>query len=315
VPPPYVVAVDIGGTTIKSALVTEDLEQVDSARQATPRKQGPDSVLRAVLDAVTDAVASGSSRFGDPPRAVGLACLGAVDERRGIALGSGAIGWHDVPIRALVEQRSGLPVVLGHDLRAGGVAEARLGAGRGHDTALFVAIGTGIGAAIIFGGQSYPGSRWRAGELGHVVVKPGGYHCRCGGQGCLEAEASGTAIAHRYNMATDHNLSAREVFELHRGGDPVATEVWQTTISRLAVGLCTAIALLDPDIVVVGGGVGLAGDALFSPLQACMQSQFNLGALPPVVPAAFGDSAACLGAGLLALELAGLGGQQDSGTP
>ena len=201
-------------------------------------------------------------------------------------------------------QRTGLPVVLGHDLRAGALAEARHGAGRDHDSALFVAIGTGIGAAIVLGEQPYAGARWRAGELGHIVVTPGGRECRCGGRGCLEAEASGTAITSRYAAATTQDRSASEIVSLHRAGDPIATHVWQTTITALAAGLCTAAAILDPDVIIVGGGVALAGDALFLPLREAMCIQFRLGAPPPVVPAAMGDTAACLGAGLLAWELA-----------
>lgn len=300
---PYVVAVDIGGTTIKSALVTASGQQLQPQRRATERESGPQAVVAAGLDAVTLAVATGTVQFGGPPSAIGAACLGAVDEQRGIALVSGAVGWRNVPLRELIAERTGLPVALGQDVRAGALAEARYGAGRGRESFLFVAIGTGIGASLVLAGRPYPGSNWSAGELGHLVVDPDGYSCACGGRGCLEAEASGTAISRRYLDAAQRRLTAAEVLAQHRSADPIAGRVWRDTIVALTHGLCAGAAMFDPEVIVIGGGVALAGDELFVPLRAAMRDTFTLGRPPPILPAGVGDSAACLGAGLLAWTL------------
>lgn len=300
----YVVAVDVGGTTIKSALVATGGQRMGAARRATPREHGPAAVIESVLDVVTDAAAAGHAQMGHPPEAIGLACLGWVDEQAGIALSSGAIGWQDVPLRSLVSERTGLPVALGHDVRAGALAEARYGAGRDHDSFLSVAIGTGIGAAIVLAGRPYPGRRGKAGELGHIVVEPGGYECGCGGRGCLEAEAAGIAISKRYREATNLDRTAREIVELSRSDDPIASQIWLTTADRLGRGLAAAATLLDPDLIVVGGGVALAGEQLFPSLREAMGREFRIGCPPPIVPAALGDGSACIGAGILAWELA-----------
>jgi glucokinase len=301
----YVAGVDAGGTAIKAGLFDTDLRPLSESRTPTPRDAGPDAVLAAVLAAVTDTVADGHRRFGTAPAAVGLAVLGLIDETAGVAVNSAAVGWRDVPLRALAEQAAGVPVGFGHDIRAAALAEARLGAGRDLDTFLFAALGTGIGAAVVTGGEPLSGAHGRAGEIGHVAVAGHGQPCPCGGHGCLETIASARAVADGYARRTGNRLpGAAEVADLVRRGDRAAAEVWAEAVAALADVIAGCVAVFDPAAVVLGGGLAKSGDLLLTPLRAALQEQATLGPPPPVTAAALGDRAALAGAGLLAWRAA-----------
>ncbi len=297
----YVAAIDVGGTTLKAALYTRSGEELHHERRPTPR--GAEAVVRQVLVLCEHLVNHGRSRLGAGPAAIGLACLGWVDQTTGVARASGAVGWREVPLRDLVAAHTGVPAVLDNDLRAGALAEARLGAGKHYGTFLFLPVGTGIGAALVLDGKPFPGPRGLAGELGHIVVEPGGQPCACGAGGCLEAEASATGIVRRYQAMTGRQATARQIAGLAAHGDPEASQVWQITVARLARGIATAAAMLDPQAVVIGGGVSLAGDTLLEPLRQAVARDFRLASPPAVVPAALGDTSARLGAALLAWQL------------
>jgi len=304
---PYVVGVDVGGTAIKAGLFDADLRLLAEFRTPTPRDAGPDAVLTAVLAAVTDTVACGERRFGAAPAAVGLAVLGLIDETAGVAVMSAAAGWRDVPLRALAEQAAGVPVGFGHDIRAAALAEARLGAGRGVDNFLFVALGTGIGAAVMIGGEPLAGARGRAGEIGHVPVAGHAAPCPCGGHGCLETVASARAVADRYGRRAGRvRPGAAEVADLVRHGDPDAAGVWAEAVAALAEVLAGCAAAFDPAAVVLGGGLAKSGDLLLTPLRAALAARSTLGPPPPVTVAALGDRAALIGAGLLASRAANI---------
>jgi glucokinase len=232
---------------------------------------------------------------------VGLALPGIVDERTGTAITSSNLGWRDVPFGELARERTGLPVAIGHDVRAGGLAEAVLGAGRGVPDFLFLPIGTGVAAAMILDGELYRGPAGWAGELGHVVVRPeGGESCFCGRTGCLEAYASAAAIVRRHG---DPALSAEEVIALAESGDPRALRVWTEALDALATAIDTYTMLLDPSLVVVGGGLGDAGATLLDPLAERLATTMTLRPAPPLTTARLGSRAAVLGAAILARRL------------
>ncbi|WP_461036533.1 ROK family protein, partial [Streptomyces mayteni] len=206
----YVIALDVGGTTIKAALTGPDNVPRHEARRPTGGGGGdggggggPDGAVAAILDFAEELWAAGVDRFGRPPAAVGVGLPGAVDEAAGVAVYSANLGWRDVPIRRLLTERLGgaAPVALGHDLRVAALAEGRLGAGVGVDRFLLVALGTGIATALSIDGRTEPGAHGRAGELGHVVVRPGGTLCGCGRRGCLEAVASAAAVGRAWAAA------------------------------------------------------------------------------------------------------------------
>jgi len=301
-----VVAVDVGGTGIKCALVRPDGQVVHTERHPTGADRGPAAVVETILTVARGLVHTAAGKDLSAA-AVGIAVPGVVDERAGIAHWSANVGFRSVPLRDLVTAHLGLPAALGHDVRAGGLAEARLGAARGCAHVLFLAIGTGIAAAHVVDGRAFAGAHGAAGEIGHMIVRPGGPGCGCGARGCLEAVASASAVARRYRETTGSAHSAAEVAALASTGDPAAVAVWRETVDALADGLVTGQALFDPEVMVLGGGLAEAGDALLAPLRLAVRERLTFHREPTLVRATLGDEAGCLGAALLALDAAGAG--------
>jgi glucokinase len=286
-----VVALDVGGTAMKGALITAS--GTTYRRWPTPLADGPDAVVAAALKAIDDLV----GQAGDAA-AVGLVVPGLVDDETGVAIDSENIRWRDVPFRDLVRRRTGLPVGFGHDVRAGGLAERAQGAAGGCDDVLFMPIGTGISGAMFVAGRLVR-DRY-AGEIGHIDVGVD-VDCACGAHGCLEAVASGAAIGRRYRSAGgDQVAGGREVLLRREAGDPLAARVWDEAVTALARALTTYISLLAPERIVIGGGLAEAGPALFDPLREHLRALLVWQREPTIVPAALGDNAACLGAALLA---------------
>jgi glucokinase len=319
-----VIGVDVGGTMLKGGVCDRGAAIVHGERRRTARDDA-DALVDGIVALASDLAAEGRRRFGaDGVAGVGLAVPGLVDETRGVALRAVNLPWRDLALAEVAAGRLGLPVLLSHDVRAAAAAEAALGAGRGSDAFLFVAIGTGIGAAIVQDGQPFLGAHGRAGELGHVVVEPGGPPCACGARGCLEAIASAAAIERAHAAADrggaggggggegfgdiragtgagggDH-ASAREVAALAQADDPVAGAVWARAARALGAALAVAVALLDPGLIVIGGGLAEAGAQLIDPVAAELATRSRLGPPPRVVAAELGPDAGCRGAALLA---------------
>ncbi|MEU6330506.1 MULTISPECIES: ROK family protein [unclassified Streptomyces] len=312
----HVIALDVGGTGMKAALVGVDTAPsgetatgppvlLYEARRPTGRERGPDAVVEAILGFAAELRDLGAARFGVPAAAAGVAVPGIVDERSGTAVYAANLGWRDVPMRALLSERlGGVPVALGHDVRTGGLAEGRIGAGRGADRFLFVPLGTGIAGAIGIGGRIEAGAHGSAGEIGHIVVRPGGRVCGCGQRGCLETVASAAAVGRDWAaVCKDPQAGAADAAKAVESGDERARAVWHDAVDALADGLVTGLTLLDPQTLIIGGGLAEAGDTLFTPLREAVRRRVTFQRLPSIVPAALGDAAGCLGAGLLAWDL------------
>jgi glucokinase len=296
-----VIALDVGGTGIKCALVDADGRVRHAERHPTGAGRGPEAVIETILG-IAEGLAATARGQGLEPVGAGLVVPGVIDERRGVAVWAANVGFRDVPLQALLEERLGLPAALGHDVRAGGLAEARLGAGRGHDYVLVIPIGTGIAAANVVHGQVYTGAHGAGGEIGHIVVRPGGPECGCGQRGCLESIASASAVGRRYSEQAGRPATAEEVARLAAEGEPIAVAVWQETIDALADGLLTGMALFDPAVVVLGGGLAEAGEQLLGPLREGVHARVTFHREPTITRAALGDEAGCLGAALIALD-------------
>jgi glucokinase len=271
-------------------------------RHPTLASRGPAAVTANILD-VAAGLAERARADGLFPVAAGVAVPGVVDEETGTAVWSSNVGFRDVPLRALVSERLGVPAVLGHDVRVGGVAEARLGAGRNQRHVLFIAIGTGIAAAHVVDGKAFAGAHGAAGEVGHIIVRPGGPPCGCGARGCLESVASASAVGRRYaELSGIADAAAFDVAARAAAGEPLAAAVWKDALEALADGLLTAQALYDAGVVVLGGGLAEAGEALLAPLRLALDARITFHRLPQLTRAALGDTAGCLGAALLALD-------------
>jgi glucokinase len=298
-----VVALDVGGTTIKAGIADVTGLFVHRIRRDTRRIAGVAAVIEAIT-AVAEELVSSANDLGYEPLAAGVVVPGIVDEERGVAVDASNIGWRDVPLRTLLQDRVDLPVYLGHDVRAGALAEGRLGAARGSRSFAFLPIGTGIGGAWVIDGQPYTGAHYAAAEVGHIIVRPGGDRCVCGRSGCLETLASASAIARRYGALSGTNVvGAVEVADLVRSGDPVAGRVWEDATDALADALLTVNTMLDPESIVLGGGLSHAGDLLLGPLRRRLADLSSPFSFPALVHASLGDEAGCMGAALYALDL------------
>jgi glucokinase len=296
---PAVLAVDVGGTRVKGAWQDRDGATWSEWTAPTPVRDDPDQTIAELVSLIAQAAARPPA--GTQAVAVGIAVPGLVDERRGLAIHSENLGWRDRDLGAMFAAATGLPVALSQDVRAGARAEVRALPDGEAVSALFVPIGTGIGGAVILDGEVRAGPGNRAGELGHVRVGDASDACRCGRSGCLEAIASAVAIRRQYSERTGRDRDAAAVVELAGQGDPDAQAVWTRAIDALARVLSAADALLDLQIIVLGGGVSLAGDRLVGPLRAALLEHGSLDV--DVRVGRYGDRAGSLGAGLRAWEL------------
>lgn len=292
-----VVAVDVGGTTVKAGLIDDGGRLGAVGRTVTPAAGLDGRPVVDAVEAIARRLADGASLA-----AVGVVVPGIVDEAAGVAVHAENLGWHDVPLRSLLADRLGCPVAVGHDVRAGGLAEHRAGALRGARNAVFLPVGTGIAAALVLDGRVFAGDGY-AGEIGHVDVGHA-LPCACGGHGCLEAIASAAAVARRYSAATGAAVGgSRDVAVLVRRGDPAAVAVWDEALDALAAGLALLTGVVAPTVVAVGGGLGESADLVLEPLAARLKARLTFQRPPRIVAAELGDRAGCVGAGLLAREL------------
>ncbi|HEV2761756.1 MAG TPA: ROK family protein [Pyrinomonadaceae bacterium] len=274
-----IAAIDIGGTKI--ALGLSDLE----GRPALPFRRFPTRVERGPQHILGEALAELQRMVGESGArvaAVGVGCGGPLNRARGLILSPANLpGWDEFPIVDLIRERVGVPVVLDNDANAAALAEHEYGAGRGAENMVYMTISTGIGGGLILGGRLIHGVGDAAGEVGHMIVEPGGYPCGCGARGCLETICSGTNIARRARErlsggarssllpegGSPENITALAVVEAARAGDRVASEVWDETVEYLALGVGNVIAAFAPEAVILGGGVSTAGEQLLAPLR------------------------------------------------
>ncbi|HEV7651622.1 MAG TPA: ROK family protein [Actinophytocola sp.] len=296
--PRLVAAIDVGGTSIKAALVAEDLRVVHTQRAATRRVDGSVDVgqIAELIDELR--ITAGEAEVCG----VGVAAPGIIDEEHGIARAAVNLGWRELPLRALLSEAAGMPVALGHDVRTGGLAEFTVGAATGVRNAMFMPIGTGIAAAVLVDGHRLDADGY-AGEIGHIVVDPQGTVCGCGIRGCLETVAAASHIARRYAEATGRPVTrAADVAGAVRSGDLDAIAVWDRAVEGLAAALTTASTLFAPEVVAIGGGLAESGDTLLAPLREALVGRLTFQRVPKIVPAALGDNAGCIGSAIMAWQ-------------
>lgn len=280
---------------MKGGLVSDSGKVLLSERRPTPRTEGGDAVVAAISDFIGHLAAAGDGE----PAGVGLAVPGLVTEHAAVYATN--LGWRDVPASAFTTLD--IPVMLGHDVRTGGLAESVLGAGRDMADFLFLPIGTGIAGATVIRGEPYGGSSGWAGEIGHTPVFPDGEQCACGQFGCLETYASAASVGRRYSQRA--GLEGVRAEQVVTSDDPIAIEVWDEAVEALSLALATYTLLLDPSAIVLGGGLAEAGPALFDPVRTRLVKRLAFRDAPPLIPAALGVDAGMLGAALLGWRAAG----------
>ncbi len=296
----FSIGLDLGGTRLKAAAVDRD----GAVRAGDVRDARAQESAAAPLAAMVDAVRALCERVGATPRAIGVGVPGAVDPATGIVRGATPHlpHWRDYPLRRELEAVLGRGVVADNDANAAAWGEHRAGAARGARTSLTVTVGTGVGGGIVSGGRLVRGAWGGAGELGHLPLGDGSLPCRCGVPNCVEPEASGSGLVARARAAGLDVRVAREVFDA-AAHDPRAAAWIARMGDRLGAAIAVAVTLLNPDVVVIGGGVAQAGETLLAPVRAAVARD----ALPShadvrIVPAALGERAGAIGAALLAWE-------------
>ena len=297
----YVVAVDVGGTEIKSALVDSDLNLIATINAPTPKadKTGVETV-KAIVELV--------SEFSKQQTvsAVGLAVPGALDEPAGTSRWSGNLQWNNLPIRDLLAKAINMPVAFGHDVRTAAVAEMRSGAAKGARNAIFIPVGTGIAAALIIDGEIRSAEGY-AGEIGHINVN-GKYPCVCGKFGCLEPASSTLAISKAYAADSGKTgVTTEEIYKLVVAGDPIATQVWNDATSAMARACEVLITILAPEVIVFGGGLSNAGETFLKPIREYLDSSLTFQRKPRIEIAHYKSQAGAIGCAMLAFDLVKVG--------
>ncbi|MFR9792824.1 ROK family protein [Streptomyces sp. MB22_4] len=301
-----VAALDIGGTKIAGGLVDGRGLILERAQRATPARQDGDTVMRAVEEVLGELAGSSLWRL---VRSVGIGSAGPVDASAGTVSPVNVPGWRDFPLVERVRAiTGGLPVELIGDGVAITAAEHWQGAARGHDNALCMVVSTGVGGGLVLNGRLHPGPTGNAGHIGHISVDLDGDPCPCGSRGCVERIASGPNIARRareqgWRPGPDGDTSAAAVAAAARAGDPVAAASFERAARALAAGIAATATLVEIDIAVIGGGVGNAGDILFTPLREALADYATLSFVRrlTVVPARMGTDAGLVGAAAAAL--------------
>ncbi len=292
---------DLGGTNIKWVVVERDAGEwrvLDRGQVATPMPKGPDVVVPRLA-----AVGAEAIERSPGVTSVGVGIPGLYDPVAGTTrfLVNFPGGWPGVPVAGPVGAALGLPTTLINDARAFGLAELRLGAARGADSMIGLTLGTGIGGVIAIDGRVHLGHDGTGGELGHQTLEPDGPPCGCGNRGCLEAFARADRIAAACGTAT-----AEEAMAAARAGDPAAVAGLLVVGRYLGIGIANMIVVVNPDVVVIGGGIAAAFDLLRGPIEAELRERVYTTALDRVrvVPAELGTWAGAIGAALHGAETA-----------
>ncbi len=288
-----VIGIDVGGTAIKLGRFNQDGICLQSLRVATPQPSIPEAVLAVMVEAI--AVIDPD----DQTVAIGVGTPGPADATGRIAkIAINLPRWHDVPLADWLETKTGKPTVIANDANCAGLGEAWLGAGRGLQNFILLTLGTGVGGAIIMGGQLFTGHQGAAGELGLISFNPNGPICKSGNQGSLEQYASATAIHRRTGK------EAAELGALAQAGDVNTLTFWQEYGKELGIGLTSLIYILTPQAIVIGGGVSASFEFFLPDVKAEIEKRV----MPTsrvglqILPAELGNSAGIVGAAKLAWQ-------------
>jgi glucokinase len=279
------IGVDIGGTKVAAGVVDPDGRILARLRRDTPA-QDPGKVEDVIAEAILQLAAE------HQVEAAGLGAAGFVDAARSTVLFAPNLAWRNEPLRAAVEQRTGLPLVVENDANAAAWAETRFGAGHGQPHTVTLTVGTGLGGGVVVGGELLRGAFGAAAEVGHMILVPDGRPCGCGLLGCWEQYASGRAlVTEAHQRAARDAEAARLLLELGDGrpesitgpmvtmaavaGDPVALASFEAVGTWLGHGMADLAAILDPRVFIIGGGVSEAGELLVGPARAIFQAQLT----------------------------------------
>jgi glucokinase len=312
-----VIGVDLGGTKIATAAADFDGSLLSKVIKPTCPERGEDAVIETIVDSVKEAASSAGASKGDI-KSIGIGSPGPIDPKAGTVIFAPNLMWHNVPIVHMLEGILDLPVCLENDANVAGLGEYRFGAGKGSKNMIYITVSTGVGGGLILDGEIYAGSFGMAGEVGHTTIVNDGPLCGCGNQGCLEALAAGPAIARKAQACILHGeetimtemvagrveeITSKTVGEAALAGDLLAKEIVDKTGEYLGIGVANLINVINPDTVVIGGGVSNMGELLFAPVRRTVEKRAIKAAFEKVkiVKAGLGTDAGLVGAVCLAL--------------
>jgi glucokinase len=269
------VGIDLGGTNAQGASAAPDGTILRKGKIPTRSALGADTVIDDLADLILELTG------GQPLEAVGLGVPGLLDLDQGLCVFSGNLKWRNVQIVSQLSGKVGAPVFIDNDVRVAALGEFSRGEAQNCKDFIYITVGTGIGSGIFIDGRLLRGPRWSAGEVGHMVLSPQGPDCTCGSRGCLEALASATAIARNGRAAATANpqsllnrlvpdsvdIDAALIFKAADLGDQAAVQVVSEAMDWLGLGVANLVNIFNPELVVIGGGVSLAGEKLLSPVR------------------------------------------------
>lgn len=311
------IGIDVGGTNVKIALVDDKGKIIYSNSVPTYAKMGYEYTVNNIKQAIKDLMKETNTTPKDI-EGIGFDFPGQVDCKTGVVkLAPNIPGWVNVPIAQMIEDEFHIPTRIDNDVRCAALGELKFGAGKGCENFICITVGTGIGSGLVINGKVVRGASNAAGELGHIKLQMnGGPICGCGDTGCLEAFASGPSIV---AMAQDYikggkSTKFREMAAAEGGeitpymvakaaeeGDPVAKRIFEIVGEYIGIGLTSVINLLNPEKVIIGGGVAEAGDLLLDPIRRTIKERAMVvaGSAVEIVPAELGNSAGVIGASML----------------
>jgi len=301
----FKIGIDLGATRIKIGLVNQKGRVIYRREVDTPFNAKQARLVASLVinigDIIKEAGIKRSQILG-----VGIGVPGPVDSRRGIVRYFPNIkGWEGVPLKSILQRRLGLKVSLDNDVNAMALAEYRFGAGRGAANLICLTLGTGVGGGIIINGESYRGSTMCAGERGHIPINEKGPRCNCGGIGCLERYIGNRYILYRTRRIFGKGITLKRLDSLARRGNGKALRIWKDVGRKLGAALTGVVNLLNPDVIIIGGGVSKAGELVLRPLKKEIKARAmkDQASHVKVVRAKLGDNAGIIGASLLAENL------------
>jgi len=297
----WVIGIDLGGSKIALGLVSPDDQILSRRRIDTDADEGVESVtarISAQVDSLILDLPGGETIAG-----VGIGAPGPVDHVSGdLHTLVNLPGISNTPFRKILHEKLSLPVKLDHDAKVAALGEFHFGAGRDRDSMIYIVIGTGVGAAIIYEGSLIYGESNSAGESGHMTVDPNGRLCHCGSRGCLETYTSGPALARQYALAQGETITGAEVTRRAAAGDAAALRVLREAGRALGIAIASMAMTLNIEQFVIGGGVASAGDLLLDPARESLKDYCfeSVAARIKVTASSLGEDAALLGAAFMA---------------
>jgi len=308
----YVVGVDLGGTKILTALANLEGRILAKSRQLTKAKEGPEAIINQIVASIEE-VTGKTNIDNNKIRAVGVGCPGPLNVEKGIIYNTPNLNLKNVNIKEALEAKLTAPVFIENDANAAALGEKWFGAGQERDNLIYMTISTGIGGGIIINRRLYHGANDSAGEIGHMVIDPTlDVECGCEDQGCWEAIASGTAIGRLGREAIEQGKKSKmtdlvsEVEEIDgatvtkaaANGDKVALEIIERVTNYLGIGVANLVNILNPEMVIIGGGVTKAGEMILEPIREVVAERAldAPAGVVEIVSAELGDDVGVIGA-------------------